>query len=112
MIRGDDVDVAAREVGPQRLTISRGSQRWRALRDDAETLEVLLGEKQIMRAGLDRHIHAMCPRLGGHGHAATGADMNDVESHAGLASEQRGTVNGLDLGDGGTRFEKRAGVST
>ena len=41
-------------------------QRRRALGDDAEPLEILVGEEQVVRTGLDRHIDAAGPRLGGH----------------------------------------------
>ena len=42
---------------------SRRPQRWRALGDGAELLEIVLGEQQVVRAGLARDVDAARPRL-------------------------------------------------
>ena len=88
------------------MLIARGTQRRRALGDDAEPLDILVGEEQIVRTGFDRHVDAPRPRLGRHRDAAAGADVDDVQAGAGFLREQERTLDRLELGDDRPRVEE------
>ena len=78
------IDVAVAASSDQSACLlAADAQRRRALGDRAEPLDVVLGEEQVVRAGFDRHVDAARPRLGGHRHAAAGADVDDVQRRAG-----------------------------
>ncbi len=71
-------------------------------------VEVVLGEKQIVRAGLDRHVHAARASFRCLRDAAAGADVHDVKLRAGLSGEIDGARDRLDLGLDRARREKIA----
>jgi len=58
MIGSDDVDMAREQLRPQRILLGGRPQRGRAFCDRAETLHVVFGEEQIVRAGFDGYIGA------------------------------------------------------
>ena len=108
VIRGDDIDLAVEHFAPQLRVLVRIAQRRRALGGDAELLEIVLGEKQIVRTGFDRHVDAARARFGGHRDAAARADVNDVQLRAGLAGDIDGARDRLELGLDRARGEEVA----
>ncbi len=60
-----------------------------ALGDDAEPLEIRFGEKQIVRAGLRRHVHPSRARLGDFCDACAAAYVNDMKLRTCLLRRSR-----------------------
>jgi hypothetical protein len=58
VIGGDHIDTAVQKLGPERLLIAPRAERRRTLGHGAQSLDVLIGKEQIVRARLDRYIHA------------------------------------------------------
>src|SRR4051812_20375365 len=77
--RGDGLQPGAKTS----LFIGR-SKRRRALRDSAEPFHIRLRQDEVMRAGFTGHIDSVCTRFGDKRHAASAADMHDVESATAL----------------------------
>ena len=87
MIRGHDIDRAAKKLIPQALAFGRVTQRWSALSGRAEALKVFFGEEQIVGAGFDGDIRAAGARLQRRRDAAAGAHVDNVQLRAGLPRE-------------------------
>ncbi len=83
----------------------RRADRRRAFRQRADLLDILVGEDEIVRAGLATNVHTTCSRLGHQSDATSGADMDDVQRAAGFLGEEDGALDGLQLGHDGTRVE-------
>ena len=106
MIRRNQIDPAIEHFAPEHRPARRDgaaeAHTWRRRR----WFEIVLREKQIVRAGLHRHVHAARAPFGCFRDAAAGADVHDVKLRAGLSREIDGARNRVELGLDRTRCEK------
>ena len=80
VVAGDHVDVAGQQVLPETVARREGAQRRRALGGGADARHVIFAEVQVVRAGLDGNIRAPGSRFKRRRHAASRADVNDVQA--------------------------------
>ena len=106
MVRRDEIDAAVEHFSPEHGVLVGMTQRRRALGGDADGIEILLREKQVVRTRLHRHVHAARASFGRFRDAAAGADMHDVKLRAGLPREIDGARDRVDLGLDRARREK------
>src|ERR1039458_496119 len=85
MVRAYGVDLAGLELAPEAEPELLGPQRGKAFCRGAEPDDILLRKEQVVRAGLDRNVHAPPPRVAGEHHALRAAHVDQVEGAAGLA---------------------------
>ncbi len=98
VIGGDDVHASVQQLGPQPRLLVGGPERGRALGDNSQALDVLLGEAEIVRTRLDRHVDATRHGLCSDRHALPRADVHQVQADAGLRREGQRAPNGVELG--------------
>jgi hypothetical protein len=108
MIGGHHVHAAAQQFGPERFLVVHRTERRRTFCHGAQSLDVLVGEEQVVGARLNRHVHAASPRLGRHCDATSATDMHDVEPRAGLAGKEERSVYRFELRDDRPRLEEGA----
>src|SRR5687768_10668401 len=106
MIGGNKVDAAIEHLAPQHGVLVWMPQRRRALRGDANSVEIVLREKQVVRTGFHRYINTACAPFSSFRDAASGADVHDMQLRTGLTSEIDGARNRVELGLHGARREK------
>ena len=108
MIRRDDIHVTAHQLVPQRLLLVGATQRGRALGHRPEAFHVVFSEIEIVGAGLDGHVHAVCSRLGRHRDAAAGADVDNMQPGVRLLRQQQRALDRLELGEDRARVQECA----
>jgi hypothetical protein len=104
VIGGDDLQIAPRQRGPERLLIRHGALGGRAhpLRAlDAGAVEHLFGLEKVMGAGLGPDRRAAGAGGGDLGHGLGGGDVEDHNRGLGLFGEAAHAGDGLDLGAAG-----------
>src|SRR6202035_2331210 len=77
MVRRDHRQPPVVERVPQRLALVTRAQRRRTFRDVAESVGVLLGEYEVVRARLAADVDSACACLGDDCYSAPRRDMND-----------------------------------
>ena len=100
VVRCDHRQRSLGERVPERLALAARAQRRRALRDVAEGLGILVGQRQVVRARLTADVDA--PGTGG-GHErdpAAGRDVNHVQRAAAPLRKLDRACDRLKLGDG------------
>ena len=88
VVGGHQRDPPARELLPQRVAVRRGAQRRGALGERAEALEVVLGQREVVRACLARHVGAAPARVGDRRHPGARGDVHHVQRAAGRVGER------------------------
>src|SRR5947209_1691954 len=78
VVGGDHVDVVLKDVLPERVEIGSGSQGRSAFGDGAEADHVVIGEEEVVRAGLDGEVRAAGAGFEGGGDSTSGTDVDDV----------------------------------
>src|SRR5215218_11497913 len=99
MVRGDDEDVPGREAAPERVAFKLRPEGRRALGNGAESLYVIFGEEEVVRARLATDVDAA--RFGGRdlGDASAATDVDDVEPASRRFGEKDRPPDRLDLGE-------------
>ena len=99
MVRAHGVDVAGEQFAPQGFLHPPLPQRGRAFEGRADALGVLVGEVEVVGAGLDGHVDAPLPALEGKRHRPPGGDVDEVKGRARLLGEEERAPHRLDFGD-------------
>ena len=99
MVGGDSIDLAAAQRLPQTRVIGRIAQRRIAAHDTAATHEIVHRQQQVLRAGLDRDIHAARPGRGNEIDRGRGALVRDVDRRPGPLGEYDAAGDRFDRAD-------------
>ena len=114
MIRSNEIDLAREQRLPERVLRRRIAKGRGALERGTNALEVVLGEREIMRTGLGRDRHTVIAGGVHLGETRRAADVDDVSAHpfAGASHADKQTLDRFDLRGRGSAVAPRQPIDT
>jgi hypothetical protein len=111
VVRSDAVQRSVSEIGPELLDVIAITNRRGAFGKPCQPNQIIMVQRQILRAGLGRDLDAARLRLLHEFCGTRRAEVNNVDPAAGRLSEEDRSVDGLNLDDGRTRVVVSHGVN-